>query len=55
MTAPTHQLDLKITITRKIQVYASILALKNRELVGGVMTPPYRKRLSNKLQFETVK
>ena len=43
MTAPTHQLDLKITITRKIQVYTVILARNNRQLVGGVMTPPNRK------------
>ena len=43
MTAPTHQLDLKITITRKILVYTVILARNNRQLVGGVMTPPYRK------------
>ena len=42
MTAPTHQLDLKITITRKIQVYTVISARNNRQLVGGVMTPPYR-------------
>ena len=42
MTAPTHQFERKVSITRKIRVKASILVLHDRYLVGGVMTPPYR-------------
>ncbi len=41
MTAPTHQLDCMAGLYAKILDFALVLAWRLRNLIGGVMTPPY--------------